>query len=226
MEAVRTNEPVVALTFDDGPDRAATPQVLDALDRYGARGTFFVLGRQASEHPDLIRRMIETGHTVANHTWSHPSLPRLARSERREEIRRGKDAIGAGGSDLLRPPYGHFDLKTWLDVRTLGYRTIVWSDHCEDWRIMDPAVLLERLEAALVPGAILLLHDRLEHFEHPSFADRAPMIEALARLLGRHSASYRFVTVPELLTLGPARRKVRWRSGDDAWLAGLTRASE
>ena len=217
---VRTEEPVAALTFDDGPDPIVTPRVLALLDAYDAKGTFFVVGSQAARHPEILERILLGGHAVGNHTWSHPSLPRLQRDGRMRELARPAEELDGIG-DLMRPPYGHFDLRTWYDVRRLGFRPIAWSGHAKDWREIDPQALLDRMQRELRPGAILLLHDRLNDWEDERFVDRGPMLEALEALLVSSRDSMRFVTLSELLAAGAPERQLWWKRGDDAWLDAL-----
>ena len=220
---VRTGEPLAALTFDDGPDPIVTPRVLDLLDAHSAKGTFFVLGSQAAMHPEILERILVGRHALGNHTWSHPSLPRLEREQRMRELARPVEELD-GVDDLVRPPYGHFDLRTWYDIRRLGFRPITWSGHAKDWNVVDPCALLERMQRELRPGAILLLHDRLNDWEDERFADRGPMLKALESLLAASRDRIEFVTVPELLAAGAPERQIWWKKGDDAWLDALERA--
>ena len=224
--AVRTQSRVAALTFDDGPDPEYTPRLLDLLAHFDAKATFFVLGSQAAAQPELIARIRDEGHAFGNHTWSHASLPRLASSARRRELMRPHDELDVDLGDLMRPPYGHFDASTWLDVLRLGLRPIAWSGHAKDWCLLDEAALLQRLRRGLLPGAILLLHDRLHDWEQRAFTDRGPMLAALEEFLATDGLGWRFVTVPKLLALGPARRRLWWKRGEDAWLAGLRAATD
>lgn len=221
--AVETREPLVALTFDDGPDPEATPRLLELLARHGAHATFFALGRQLERHPHLAARIASEGHALANHTFDHPSLPRLGGRARRRDLRAAQRALGARSSGLVRPPYGHLDPASRLDMLRLGLQPVGWSAHCEDWRAHDAEALRARLEPALRPGAIVLMHDRLHAWDDPAARDRSPLLTALDAALNAAPAGTRFVTVPELLRAGRARRRIRWRRGDDAWLDGLER---
>ena len=122
----------IALTFDDGPHAALTPTVLDTLRRYGVRATFFVIGRNAAAHPDIVRRALAEGHSVGTHSWSHPYLTGLADEAARTEIVRAQDTvqgIDAGGVPFFRLPYGaglHKPtlLKTLTD---LGLYNFYWN---------------------------------------------------------------------------------------------------
>ncbi len=223
---VRTDRAVAALTFDDGPDRHTTGRVLDLLDQYEAKGTFFVVGERARAYPELLARMRAEGHAVESHGFRHASLPRMRGGDRRRDLRAAEAALGRVGGGLFRPPFGHMDLSSRLDLVRLGLRPVTWTGHCEDWRPHDAPALASRLRRAVVPGAIVLLHDRLHDLDTPAAPDREAMIEALATVLDELSAVYRFVTVAELLTCGAARKVLRWRRGEDAWLASLTRAQD
>lgn len=204
---VATPEPAIALTFDDGPHPEDTPRVLEVLERHGARGTFFMVGKSAHLHPDLVARVAAAGHTAANHSWDHPSFRRIDGPYRRAQIRWCAEALAPHGARLFRPPYGEQSLASRLDVLRAGH-TVIWGDViAEDWRD-DPAdVLVQRVMRRLRRGSIALFHDTLHTTTDERYRDRAPLLAALDTLLGRLSPGYRFVTVPELLRLG---RPVRW----------------
>lgn len=207
---VATREPAIALTFDDGPDPEETPAVLELLERHGARGTFFMVGRSVRRHPEIVARAAAAGHAVANHSWDHPSFRRIQGSYRRAQIRWCGEALAPhGGARLFRPPFGEQSLASRLDALRCGHRVVAWDVVAEDWRA-DPAELLaQRVMRRLRRGSIVLFHDTLYVTEDERYRDRAPMRQALEILLGRLGGHYRFVTVPELLRLG---RPVRWPS--------------
>jgi peptidoglycan/xylan/chitin deacetylase (PgdA/CDA1 family) len=214
---VRTSEKAIALTFDDGPDPEWTPQVLDALGRLGMRATFFLVGERAARHPGLVARIVAEGHEAGSHSWDHPSLPELAPAAVAEQIARTRAALGAADAHLMRPPYGHQSLATWRQARAAGYRVVMWNVAGGDWRADDGETLAARIAAAAGPGAIVLLHDSLYTWEKPEFRDRGPTIAALGILAERFSA-YRFLTVSELLALGPADVRYWSRRGKRKWL--------
>lgn len=204
---VATVEPVAALTFDDGPDPEYTPRLLATLERHGARATFFMLGAQAAAHPELVSRVAAGGHCVANHTFDHVPMSELPRLERLRQLRRCQAALAPYGARLFRPPYGGQSLGSRLDALLLGYDVVAWSMHVEDWTAVERGAMAEQLERRLAPGAIILLHDRLQRPRHPAAADRGPMIAAVDHFLGRVGDRFRFVTVPELLRRGrPVRQ--------------------
>lgn len=204
---VATREPAIALTFDDGPHPEDTPRVLEALERHGARGTFFMVGKSARRHPEVVARAAAAGHTVANHSWDHPSFRRIDGRYRRAQIRWCAEALAPHGAKLFRPPYGEQSVASRLDVFRAGHR-VIWGDViAEDWRDDPAEVLVKRVMRRLRRGSIALFHDTLYTTTDERFRDRGPVVEALDRLLGALSGEYRFVTVPELLRLG---RPVLW----------------
>jgi peptidoglycan/xylan/chitin deacetylase (PgdA/CDA1 family) len=205
---VATREPAIALTFDDGPDPQETPRVLDVLERHGARGTFFQVGKSVERYPEIVARAAAAGHALANHSWDHPSFRQIRGSYRRAQIRWCGEALAPhGGTRLFRPPFGEQSLASRLDALRCGHRVVCWDVVAEDWRD-DPAdVLVARVMRRLRRGSIVLFHDTLYKADAERYRDRAPMQEALEILLDRLAGSFRFVTVPELLRLG---RPVRW----------------
>jgi peptidoglycan-N-acetylglucosamine deacetylase len=199
---VRTSEPVAALTFDDGPDPQSTPVLLDVLARHGARATFFLLGKHARRYPDIVARIAQAGHAVANHTFDHPCLPSLARRERLAQIKGCEAAIRPHGSKLFRPPRGLQSVASRLDALMLGYRVITWNVVLYDWERHPPEWFASRLEAETRPGSIVLLHDLLYEADDPAAADRRPVFAGLDMFLTRAGTRLSFVTVPDLLTRG------------------------
>jgi peptidoglycan-N-acetylglucosamine deacetylase len=204
---VSTAEPVIALTFDDGPHPQDTPPLLDLLDRHGARATFFVVGKSVREHPDLVKRIAESGHALGNHTWDHLSLPSLTGRFRRRQLQWTQEALGPHASGLFRPPYGEQTLGPRLDALFLGLRVVCWDVIAEDWRDDPPEVMVQRIYRRLRRGSIVLFHDTLYTTTEERYRDRRPMLQAVETMLRDLGDRYRFVTVPELLKLG---RPVRW----------------
>jgi peptidoglycan-N-acetylglucosamine deacetylase len=205
---VATEEPAIALTFDDGPHATETPAVLELLERFAARGTFFLVGEQAARQQELVERMVAQGHAIGNHSWDHSSFRHLPSPARREQWRRTDEALGsAGDSRLFRPPYGEQGLAARLDAMRRAYEVVLWDVVAEDWRDERAETIVERVLRRLRRGSIVVFHDTLYKTTDERFRDRAPMREALESLLRRLSPEYRFVTVPELLRLG---RPVRW----------------
>jgi len=151
------------LTIDDGPDPEDTPRILDALDRQGARATFFVIGARARRHPELIRQIVERGHTVGCHSDTHPSatfwMASPARTER--EVADGLASLRVAGvaTGLFRPPVGIRNpfLKTAL--RRSGLRCINWSIRSGDCLTSDGEAVVAHVLRLAAPGSILLMHE-------------------------------------------------------------------
>jgi peptidoglycan/xylan/chitin deacetylase (PgdA/CDA1 family) len=204
---VSTTELAVALTFDDGPHPVDTPPLLDLLDRYSAKATFFVVGKSARRHPELIERMAAAGHALGNHTWEHLSLPSLKRRYRRRQLAWTEEILGPRSSGLFRPPYGEQSPGSRIDALRLGLRPVCWDVIAEDWRDDSPEVMLQRIYRKLRRGSIVLFHDTLYTTVEERYRDRGPTLATVERLLQDLGDRYRFVTVPELLKLG---RPVRW----------------
>lgn len=202
---VRTSEPVVALTFDDGPDPASTPRLLDSLARHGARATFFMVGVAAARYPEIVRRAVQEGHAVANHSWDHPSFRLAPGRERRRQLSACAKALEPGAARLFRPPYGHQSVGSRLDAWWLGYQVVTWTAQAIDWLDHDADRLLSPLIDRIKPGSIVLFHDAIfQPPPDPAFRNRQPTLQAVDTLLGRLQGRFRFVTIPELLQYGPA----------------------
>lgn len=215
---VKTQLPLVALTFDDGPSPVATRELLAVLARHGAQATHFLVGEAAEARPDLVSAIVEAGNAVGSHTYSHRSLVRLSHAARETEITRGAEALGQHSTKLFRPPYGHFDLGVARDLRTAGLTCISWSAHIEDWVLQDAKSLAARLRKAIAPGAIILLHEALYTSTDSAAEDRAPLLEALDTVLGEFSSRYRFGTVPEMLAAGKPVLQFVEKRGPDSFI--------
>jgi peptidoglycan-N-acetylglucosamine deacetylase len=211
---VLTEDPVVALTFDDGPDPVYTPRLLDILATHRARATFFMIGVRAHQHPELVARVAAEGHVIGNHAWNHPSFPLISREERCEQIQACALAIAPYGEQLFRPPYGHQDLTSWLDVDQMGYRVVAWRTAAGDWESRDGPSMAEVVMRRLEPGEIVLFHDGLFDAPDDRFFARDSTLAAVELLLDRLAGRLQFVTIPELLQLGVPQYK-RWTFTED-----------
>ncbi|NLU70141.1 polysaccharide deacetylase family protein [Streptomyces sp. HNM0574] len=152
----------IALTFDDGPHPVHTPAILRVLRRYGAQATFFVLGECAARHRDLVRRIAEDGHVVANHTWSHPDLTRLAPAGVRDELGRTSELIHRTlgvPPHLARAPYGAWDRASLRVCAGLGMEPVGWSVDTADWQRPGVDAIRSRVLRSADSGAIVLAHD-------------------------------------------------------------------
>jgi len=145
----------IALTFDDGPNPACTPELLGLLDRYGAPATFFLVGRFARACPELVREISSRGHTIGNHTETHPNLAWMPAWRIAEELQACQDSIfralhsGPEAAPFcMRPPFGYRGPQLWSAIRSVGLRSVVmWSLGSYDWRHHSAERLIERLGA-------------------------------------------------------------------------------
>jgi peptidoglycan/xylan/chitin deacetylase (PgdA/CDA1 family) len=185
----------VALTFDDGPSAKLTPQLLDMLKARGIHATFFVVGQNAAEYPDILKRAVAEGHEIGNHSWSHPQLTRLSAAGFTAQIEKTNAAIRAAiGHDpvLIRPPYGATNAKlNHLFEDKYGMKVILWSVDPLDWKYRNSAHVEREILAQTTPGAIILSHDI-----HATTV--AAMPATLDALLAK---GYKFVTVSELIAM-------------------------
>jgi peptidoglycan/xylan/chitin deacetylase (PgdA/CDA1 family) len=153
----------VALTFDDGPDPASTPRILDELDALGVRATFFLLGEMTERAPDVARRIADDGHEVALHGWHHRNSLRVAPNALRASLARALDVIGDATGvrpTLYRPPYGVVTLGTLRAARSLDLTTVLWGAWGADWAAdATPSSVQRTLAPDLAGGATVLLHD-------------------------------------------------------------------
>ena len=158
-------EPIVYLTFDDGPHPTWTPQVLEVLARHDAIATFFVLGASVTAYPELASRIVEAGHDAENHTFDHASLDRMDRATFIAEVEDTDHAIeeATGGlvdpTSCLRPPYGAVDAQTNILAAELGKEVVLWNVDPQDWRRPGATQIARHLIDNARPGAILLMHD-------------------------------------------------------------------
>jgi peptidoglycan/xylan/chitin deacetylase (PgdA/CDA1 family) len=216
VTSVKTNRPIVALTFDDGPHPESTPAVLAVLDKYGARATFFMIGELAEKHPQIVRDAAAAGHAIANHSWSHLSFPLLAANERYEQLHRCDQALAPYGKKLFRPPYCNQTFGSRWHTLRAGYEVIAFSVHAEDWLARSSEWMVEKLAQEIRPGSIVILHDNIYRSILPAVQfDREPMLRALDECLKRLQNRFQFVTVPELLQYGRPVRESWYQRGPE-----------
>jgi peptidoglycan-N-acetylglucosamine deacetylase len=206
----------LALTFDDGPNPAITPKLLDLLDRYNARATFFVIGRYVRECPELVKETVARGHSVGNHTETHPNLFWCTLTQIRVELRLCQDAIRnvlGAAPKWFRPPFGMRNPWVIPAARELGYRTVMWTLIPGDWREKPAEWLIPRMQpiaddaqrspesgssTAAGTGDVLCLHDG-GHRELNG--DRTRTLAALEHWLPRwRDLGLEFVTIEEAVS--------------------------
>jgi peptidoglycan/xylan/chitin deacetylase (PgdA/CDA1 family) len=183
----------VALTFDDGPDPLWAPLLADTLERHGARGTFFLVGREAMMYPELTARLARGGHEIGNHSYTHPypNLTRLSPAGVRSEVAQA-DALLTQFTDQpiywLRPPGGGVNDAVIAAARAHGMRLGWWSYNAADAADAPAAITAARLRQHLRPGTAVLLHQRRQ------------TVEALARFFAAgEGAHYDYTTFTELM---------------------------
>lgn len=188
--------PVIAITFDDGPDPKGTPRLLDMLKERGIKATFFLVGKNAAAFPDIVKRMRDEGHEIGNHTWDHQQLTRLRETKVMSELQTTHDAIVKAcdvAPTLYRPPYGATRLsqqKTIYDQ--FQYTCILWDVDPNDWRTPRSSKKThDRVLAQTKAGSIILCHD----IHHET-------VEAMPSTLDDLKArGFQFVTVSQLINL-------------------------
>ncbi|MCC3375003.1 polysaccharide deacetylase family protein [Cohnella sp. REN36] len=194
---VPVGEKVIALTFDDGPDPKDTSQILDLLQQYHAKATFFIMGRKAKEHPEIVKREALEGHEIANHTYTHPVLVRCSAKQIQEEISKTQNILAetAGVRPVLfRPPEGFFDARVLEATKAHGLKTVLWSWHhpTDDWSRPGVGHIVRGALGDVRNGDIILFHD----YVHGPTQTIAALRQILPKLT---EDGYRFVTVSELL---------------------------
>ncbi|MDT8861613.1 polysaccharide deacetylase family protein [Alkalihalobacillus sp. MEB130] len=188
----------VALTFDDGPDEYYTAKILDILKQKNAPATFFVMGKQIEQFPEMMKRIVKEGHGIANHTYNHPALPTVMSETLVEEVRSTqKEMIRTVGRmpDLFRPPYGALTKSDRIVLSEMGLRTVMWSVDTIDWSGQSAEEILSIVRRDISPGGIILQHN---------FQSEARLldgtVEALPQIIDELRAQgYQFVTVQTLL---------------------------
>ena len=180
----------IALTFDDGPG-PYTEKLLDILDKYDAKATFFLIGSKVSARANTLRRMQSRGHQLGNHSWSHPELPKLSVDQIAGEIDRTNEAIRQATGvkpSILRPPYGAVNGVVLEQLRLRNMSSILWSVDTRDWADRNSQIVCSRAVAGARPGAVILMHDI-----HQTSVNAVPCILSSLKQQG-----YSFVTIQRL----------------------------
>ncbi len=167
----------VALTFDDGPDPTWTPQVLDILDRYHVKATFFVLGAQVAKHPELARAIVERGHSIANHTWHHPNLTTLSQQNLVDELSGTSNVIRDATGQVVscaRPPSGETNAHVNNTIAELGMRPALWSVDTRDWTRPGTGAIVRSALSVRGDGVVLM---------HDGGGDRSQTVAALPAII-------------------------------------------
>jgi peptidoglycan-N-acetylglucosamine deacetylase len=195
FSSVHVDGSYIAMTFDDGPSAKLTPKLLDLLAAHHIKATFFVIGENVAEHPEIVERAAREGHEIGNHTWAHPKLGKMSDDAVRRDLTRAEDAIKrAIGTrpTLLRPPYGSISSRqeNWIH-KEFGYRIILWDVDPLDWKRPGSMTVCNRIVKETRPGSIVLSHDI-----HPGTIEAMP-----ATLDHLEAKGFKFVTVSELIRM-------------------------
>ncbi|MCX2743700.1 polysaccharide deacetylase family protein [Mangrovivirga sp. M17] len=163
---VDTDNKDIYLTFDDGPIPEVTPWVVDLLEKYHIKATFFLVGDNIKKHPEVFRLLVDNGHLVANHTYYHKNGFQLTDQEYYEEINLCKQEMLKNGYDdnlLFRPPHGRIKPKQIKEISAMGYDLVLWSLLSGDFSpSLTADVILKKLKKHLQPGTIAVFHDSLK----------------------------------------------------------------
>jgi peptidoglycan-N-acetylglucosamine deacetylase len=197
---VRSNEKVVALTFDDGPSPIWTPQILDALKAVEVKATFFMLGEHVQKYPEIARRVAEQGHEIGNHTYDHHGLIYYKPEELNWEIKDTEKVIlsvTGKKTKYFRPPKAWITEQEKKQLNALGYEIVLWSLNSKDWVTFDDRYIIKYILHHVRPGDIILFHDSGGVFKTEG-GNRKETVKTIPRLVQKlRERGYRFVTISQ-----------------------------
>lgn len=188
-------EKIIALTFDDGPHPKETHKILDVLDKYNIKATFFVVGKHASWYSEPLIRASKEGHEIGNHTFSHPDISNLSSDDIKREIKECEDTLvklTGKRPTLFRPPYGSYSEEKLGEIaKESGYKIILWTTiDAKDWKNPPPSQISDCIINKAKNGDIILLHDY----------GTENTVKALDTIIPEMiKKGYKFVTVSELI---------------------------
>lgn len=193
VKKIDPNQPMIALTFDDGPTKRHTPLILDALKEHNASATFFVLGSKAESEPELLQRMVIEGNEIGNHTFSHKQLTTLSKEKIEDEITHTQESIFKVTNrypEIIRPPYGSRNDTVFQCA--MDKKIVTWTIDTEDWRSKNAESVVKKVLDQVEDGSIILMHDMY-----------ATTAEAAVILIPElQERGYQLVTVSELYAYG------------------------
>jgi peptidoglycan/xylan/chitin deacetylase (PgdA/CDA1 family) len=185
---------LIALTFDDGPYPVETPLLLDTLEDLHVPATFFLIGRDAQQFPEITERIVRDGNEIANHTLTHPNLDALGPEEIKHELDGAAEVLGRFTSSssvrtMMRPPHGRFTEATVVAAQRAGFHIILWTDDPGDWRTLEPEALAAQVIDHATAPDVVLLH-----------SGRIATVQMLPEVVERfRKAGFTFVTAGELI---------------------------
>lgn len=190
------NKKIVALTFDDGPDRKTTNQIIDILNSYGIKGTFFFVGESMNSAYDIVNKTIDSGHLIGNHSWSHLRPTELSIADMLYEVASGASKLNQFNctDKLYRPPYGLVTEEQMARLTELGYKVIGWSVDSMDWYFNDSDKIYKCIIERVHPGAIVLMHS--------AGGNKNSTVEALPHIIEELlTQGYEFVTIDYIIEM-------------------------
>jgi peptidoglycan-N-acetylglucosamine deacetylase len=200
---VNTQKLVVALTYDDGPNPTYTNQLINLLNQLEAKATFFVIGQNIETHPETVKKLIDSGHEVGNHSYSHQKLiwktPAFVRSEieKTDELLR---QLGVKQEILFRAPFGYKRFTLPYILKQMHKKNIMWNVDPKDYQETNPEIIAQRILDKVQPGAIILMHDGGSDSTNQTLCDRTATISATELIIHKLQAQgYKFLTVSEML---------------------------
>ncbi|WCR29631.1 polysaccharide deacetylase family protein [Paenibacillus thiaminolyticus] len=190
----------IALSFDDAPDDNFTPKVLDVLKSEGVKATFFVVGNRIEKHPDIVKRIVEEGHILGNHSYNHANLPKLSDAEFRDQIMKTDQLIREHTGytpNIVRPPYGNISENQIKWLASQKKKVTNWNVDSLDWKGLDAEEVKTNVLAHVSPGAIIL-----QHSAGGTGQDLSGTVLALPDIIRTlKNDGVKLVTIPELLDL-------------------------
>lgn len=191
----------VALTFDDGPDSKYTPAILDILKKQNVKATFFIVGKQAEAHPDMLKRIVSEGHVIGNHSWNHRQMNKLNAADIDADLKKTDEllqSITGIAPTLFRAPYGAVSSTLTAETAKNNLKLVGWTSDTRDWDGSKPDEMMNTVHRQLKPGGIVLMH-----CFGGKGGDLSNTVAFLPNLIADlEKQGYTLVTVPELLEAG------------------------
>jgi peptidoglycan-N-acetylglucosamine deacetylase len=189
------NKAQISLTFDDGPDLIYTPRILDILKKYQVKATFFLLGENAEKYPEVVKRMVQEDHVVANHSYHHLNFQKLNNTQFHEQVQKTQavlQKLTGYFPKLLRPPYGEINEKQLAWATDQGIYVIMWNVDSLDWKGLTAEQVMDNVLPCTYPGSIVLQHStgrmagsvKALDLMIPSFKKRGAQLVTVPKLLG------------------------------------------
>ena len=192
-EGIDPDKPMIALTFDDGPS-IHTPRLLDMFEKYGGKGTFFVVGNLIDRNLQTVKRIVDDGHEIANHSWSHPDLKNLSASKVQKELTKTHDKIFEAtgvNAKFMRPPYGSYNNNVKKSAYNCTEAVLTWSVDTLDWKTRNANSVYNSIMSSAYDGAIILCHDL-----------HGTTVDAMERVIpDLQEKGYQLVTVSQLYAM-------------------------